>query len=89
MTVIDMDAGDVNSAWLENTLTEFLLRDDVIEPAFFPSILLVGPKEFEPKTFDTKWGMSTVRAMQRIPSSLDVTGPYIAHENAPWQVLRL
>jgi hypothetical protein len=89
VTVIDTDARNIASAWLEITLNDFLLRDDVIEPAFFVNILLVRSKEFKPKTFNFKWGTSTVRVTQRTQSLPDVTGQYIIDNNTLWPVLRL
>lgn len=89
MTVIQSDPDEITSAWLDDMLEDFLQRDDVIGPAFFANIFLACPKQFEPMELETKWGASTLRAMQRTRTLRNLSGPYVVYENSLWQVLRL
>jgi hypothetical protein len=80
---------DVTSAWLQDTLEDYLLKDDVVRPDFFSKVLLFGEEEIEAESLETKWRISIVRSLRAQEGKKYTNGPHIVHEGSLWRVLRL
>lgn len=91
LTVIETSVSehDMTSSWLEETLENYLSKDDVIKSQFFTTILVTTDVNFKTKTIATKWGVLGVFPLRLGDGVQCATGPYIVHYDALWEVRRL